>query len=95
MKFQINVSKIIQVIIVGFLIGLKAFNIIFLTGIVMKNKSFAFKLAGKNRSSSESKKTQWKAREGLAVAGCTDAGPFIGNYRAYDSWGNRDSGIYC
>ena len=59
----------------------------------MNNKTFAFKLAEK-KVTKDSKKTQWKARDGVAVAGCTDAGPFIGNYR-WPSGSVRDAGMYC
>ena len=58
-------------------------------------KTFAFKLADKNEKPGRSK---WAARDGVAIAGCSDpAGN--GNYRDdYDAWGQyrgRDGGQWC
>jgi hypothetical protein len=52
------------------------------------NKTFAFKLASQKRVEGK-----WKARDGLAVAGCTDpTGDF--NYR-YSTIRSYDGGVYC
>lgn len=37
---------------------------------------------------------QWKARDGVAVAGCTDY-RFPGNLRAYSQVLGNDRGLYC
>ncbi len=59
----------------------------------MKNnkKSFAFKVAEKVNVAEAQKKEQWKAREGVAVAGCT-----MGRFDL--QWGSsrgQDNGLYC
>lgn len=53
------------------------------------NKTFAFKLAQKNQVANKDKKTQWKAREGVAVAGCTTSNSFPYEPRF------SDNGIWC
>jgi hypothetical protein len=61
----------------------------------MSDKSFAFKLAQK-RSFGDGK---WKARDGLALAACTELAN--GNYRSDERTfpggppGPPDSGFYC
>lgn len=37
---------------------------------------------------------QWKAQDGIAVAGCTDY-RFPGNLRAYSQVMGNDRGLYC
>ena len=54
-------------------------------------KLFAFKLAEKKQQEA-SKKTQWKAREGQAIAGCSEY-IFPGNYRY--NFPSNDGGAYC
>lgn len=59
----------------------------------MKNKkvkSFTFKVAKK----SEAKKGQWKAREGVAVAGCTMV-PTPWGREPKTSFTGGDGGIWC
>jgi hypothetical protein len=57
-------------------------------------KIFAFKLAEKKESQTEkAAPAKWKAREGVSVAGCTDAAG-NGNYRYSKSVGT-DNGVYC
>lgn len=59
-----------------------------------KQKLFAFKLAAKEDAKKEADADlQWKARDGVAVAGCTDY-RFPGNLR-YDGAQGADRGIYC
>jgi hypothetical protein len=57
-----------------------------------KSKLFAFKLASKNDAKQntqvEAKDGKWAARNGAAVAGCTDY-RFVGNLRY------SDNGVYC
>jgi hypothetical protein len=43
---------------------------------VMGNRTFAFTLSGECRSDGK-----WKAREGVALAGCAELRPFSGIYR--------------
>ncbi|MCP1338294.1 hypothetical protein NJR55_01685 [Idiomarina sp. M1R2S28] len=51
-------------------------------------KLFAFKLAKKQANQVKSKPEQFKAREGVAIAGCTDpSGRFLVRY--------SDNGMYC
>lgn len=53
-----------------------------------ENKLFAFQVAGKKASvKTESK---WKARDGVATAGCS--GP---DARGHHRWYGRDNGIWC
>lgn len=52
------------------------------------NKTFAFKLAQKNQVANQDKKKQWKAREGVAIAGCT-RNKLLGDVTY------SDGGIYC
>jgi len=54
---------------------------------------FAFKLAEKQQQDATPAQ-QWKVREGVAVAGCTDVNPDRGLYRASTTW-SVDGGIYC
>lgn len=54
---------------------------------------FAFKLAEEQTQDAKPAQ-QWKVREGVSVAGCTDVYPEKGLYRAADRW-NADGGIYC
>ena len=61
----------------------------------MNKKTFAFKLAEKNQNKIENKNTQWKAREGVSVAGCSLAFDYPGLERHKDSYGRRDQGIPC
>ena len=58
------------------------------------NKTFAFKLAQKSQVKSGSQSSQWKAREGVAVAGCTQYGHIPGNLR-YKTASGSDYGVYC
>lgn len=59
----------------------------------IKEKLFAFKVAAKE---AESQKTdeKWKAREGVAAAGCTDY-KFPGNVRYPHATYGADRGVYC
>ncbi len=52
-----------------------------------EQKLFAFKLADKDQKSE--KNTKWKAREGVAIAGCTQWGHIPDNVRY------SDNGYYC
>ena len=56
-------------------------------------KLFAFQLAQKQNQAQPAQ--QWKVREGVAVAGCTDV-PSKHNdmYRMSTNW-SEDGGIYC
>jgi hypothetical protein len=54
----------------------------------MEKKTFAFKLADKGAKGAR----KWKARDGVALAGCSEVGTF-GNYR--DSRRFADDGVYC
>jgi hypothetical protein len=54
----------------------------------MEKKTFAFKLSGERRSDGK-----WKAREGVALASCTDARPDLGFYRY--NVGGADTGAWC
>jgi hypothetical protein len=62
-----------------------------------KKKIFAFKLAEK-KEQGKTPAAKWKARDGVSVAGCTDA-IGDGSYReAIDIWGNYrgiDKGYWC
>lgn len=60
-----------------------------------KQKLFAFKLAAKEDAKKESATpdTPWKARDGVAVAGCTDY-LFPDNLR-YTGARGADNGAYC
>lgn len=55
---------------------------------------FAFKLAGKQDQDSKPAQ-QWKVREGVSVAGCTNV-PGKGDiwYRFGNQW-SEDGGVYC
>jgi len=56
---------------------------------------FAFKLADKQHQDAKPAQ-EWKVREGVSVAGCTDAGGLHGNmYRDASTWNGPDGGIYC
>jgi hypothetical protein len=51
-------------------------------------KLFAFRLAAKERRDGQAKPEKWKARDGVALAGCTD--PLnTGDFR------ERDGGMWC
>ncbi|HEX9945966.1 MAG TPA: hypothetical protein VGA98_00340 [Allosphingosinicella sp.] len=54
----------------------------------MEKKTFAFKLADKTEKSA----SKWNARDGIALAGCTEY-RFPGNYRYAGS--GADNGVYC
>jgi hypothetical protein len=56
-------------------------------------KLFAFKLAG-NQQQDAKPAPQWKVRDGVASAGCTDTG-IDGEWKMATTWGGPDSGIYC
>ncbi len=60
-----------------------------------EKKTFAFKLAQKHQVKSDSKNNQWKAREGISVAGCSMAFDYPGLERFSDSWGRKDQGMPC
>jgi len=53
---------------------------------------FAFKMAEKQQEAQPAQ--QWKVRDGVAVAGCTDVNPDRGLYRASTTW-SVDGGVYC
>ena len=55
---------------------------------VMEKKTFAFKLAGERRSDGK-----WKAREGVALASCTDTRPPFGFYKF--NVGGGDGSMWC
>lgn len=63
---------------------------------------FAFRLADTTRESSpdrnmphgHARDPQWKARDGIAAAGCTDY-RFPGNLRAWSQVFGNDRGLYC
>jgi len=59
-----------------------------------KQKLFAFKLAAKEDAKKEQVAAQWKARDGVAVAGCTDY-KWEGNLRYASAQHVADRGIYC
>lgn len=54
---------------------------------------FAFKLATKQQALVAQRETKWQAREGVALAGCSDPVGF-GDYRESNGY-NRDGGVYC
>jgi hypothetical protein len=54
---------------------------------------FAFQLAQKQQEET-TPAPQWKAREGISVAGCSGPNAYD-NYRAASTWGVADAGIYC
>ncbi|MEW6372114.1 MAG: hypothetical protein AB1584_14355 [Pseudomonadota bacterium] len=54
---------------------------------------FAFKLADQQNQEAQPAQ-QWKVRDGVAVAGCTDPVPDSGWYR-YSTIQKVDGGIYC
>ncbi len=56
---------------------------------VMEKKTFAFRLADKSPRDTG----KWQAREGVALASCTDARPDLGFFR-YNIGGN-DTGAWC
>lgn len=62
--------------------------------VVQNKKTFAFQLASQQKTAN----TQWQARDGVAVAGCTDP-TREGDFReSIDVWGNyrgRDKGYWC
>jgi len=53
----------------------------------MERKTFAFKLADKKPSDTG----KWKAREGVALASCSDTRPPFGLYR----YNVGDNGAWC
>jgi hypothetical protein len=63
---------------------------------------FAFRLADTTREPPPDRDAphghvhdpQWKARDGIAAAGCTDY-RFPGNLRAYSQVFGNDRGLYC
>jgi len=57
-----------------------------------KQKLFAFKLAAKQQKK-DLTELKWKARDGVAVAGCSDY-KWPGNLR-YIGSGGGDDGMYC
>ncbi len=60
-----------------------------------EKKTFAFKVAQKNQIKTESKNKQWKAREGISVAGCSGSVVFPDlEFALTDSWG-RDLNMFC
>lgn len=60
-----------------------------------KQKLFAFKLAAKEDAKQEQvKDAQWKGRDGVAIAGCTDY-KWPGNLRYTAPGGAADRGVYC
>jgi len=54
----------------------------------MEKKTFAFKLADANAKGAR----KWKARDGVALAGCSEVGTF-GNWR--ESFKRADDWYYC
>lgn len=58
-----------------------------------KQKLFAFKLADKQQKKDQADELKWKARDGVAVAGCSDY-MWPGNLRYVGSHGG-DDGMYC
>ena len=59
-----------------------------------KQKLFAFKLAAKQQKKDQANESKWKARDGVAIAGCTGSlpNPFILRY--ITSHGG-DDGPHC
>lgn len=55
----------------------------------MEKKTFAFRLADKSPRDTG----KWQAREGVALASCTDALPPMGHYK-YNA-GGADGRIWC
>lgn len=58
-----------------------------------ESKLFAFQLA-EQRQGEAKPAQQWKVRDGVAVAGCTDTGE-DGVWKMATNWGGADSGFYC
>lgn len=58
----------------------------------MKSKTFAFRLQTKNEK--QNKPKQWKAKEGVAAAGCTDPSGHY-DFRYNSSRYGIDGGVYC
>lgn len=57
-------------------------------------KLFAFKLAQKQTAEAKPA-MQWKVREGVAIAGCSDPSG-EGHYRLDHEWyGHHDQGFWC
>lgn len=54
---------------------------------------FAFKLAEKQAQQAKPA-TEWKVRDGVAVAGCTDP-THTGDFRDTSRLNQADKGIYC
>ena len=60
---------------------------------MQNKKTFAFHLASKQKTDK-----QWQVRDGVAVAGCTDAGRFGNPRESIDVFGNyrgQDRGYFC
>ena len=62
---------------------------------MQQKKAFAFKVAQKVERKTETKNEQWKAREGVAVAGCSGAHtfPYV-DFMVVDRYG-RDQNAFC
>lgn len=59
-----------------------------------ETKLFAFKLAEQQAEKQAQPAAQWKVRDGVAVAGCTDPGHLF-EPREVNSFNVADKGIYC
>ncbi len=55
----------------------------------MEKKTFAFRLADKSPRDTG----KWQAREGVALASCTDARPDLGFFKF--NIGGNDTGAWC
>jgi len=55
---------------------------------------FAFKLADKQNQDAKPAQ-QWKVREGVAVAGCTDVPSLHNNMYRFSTQWSEDGGVYC
>ena len=58
-----------------------------------ESKLFAFKLAGKQTSVKPA--AEWKVRDGVAVAGCTDPSHTFEPRDTHPYTNRADMGIYC
>jgi len=57
-------------------------------------KLFAFQLSEQSEKKTDDK--TWKARKGLAIAGCSIvSGSWPDPVLAYRAWGGSDTGPYC